>query len=100
MNKFRPQNLSKKHVMQERLLGGRPSYNWQTRVKWYPVGWKLNHKVLGNIHSRLHYLAGHAPAPVQKQWRAKYKVFMNKHFGDAGKASMRYLNQWSCHSWM
>ena len=99
MNKFRPQNLPKKHVMQERLLGGRVSYNWQPRIKWYPAGWKFNNKVLGNIHSRLHYLAWHAPKPIQKKYKKIYDNFSKKHFG-SNRASVRYLNKYSCHSWM
>ena len=101
MNKFRPQDVSKRFIIKQRLRTGRSdNYNWQSRVKWYPAGWGFNRRVLGDIHSRLHYLACHAPKPVQQRWRATYKNFMDKHFGDAGQASMRYLNTWSCHSWM
>ena len=101
MNKFRPQSDTKLYIMKQRLRTGcSDNYNWQSRVKWYPAGWGFNKRVLGDIHSQLHYLACHAPAPVQKQWRTKYQTFMNRHFGDAGRASMRYLNKYSCHSWM
>lgn len=101
MNKFRPQEISKVAVMKQLLKYGRSdNYNFQARVKWYPAGWGVNKRVLGNIHSRMHYLACHAPEPIQKKWRKTYDVFMKKHFGDAGKASMRYLNTWSCHSWL
>lgn len=101
MNKFRPQDMSKVYIIkQRRLYGKTDNYNWQTRIKWYPAGWGFNKRVLGDMHSRLHYLACHAPEPVQKQWKAKYKVFMDKHFGERGNASMRYLNKWTCHSWM
>jgi hypothetical protein len=87
--------------MKQRLKTGHSdNYNWQTRVKWYPAGWGFNKRVLGNMHSRLHYLACHAPKPIRKRWQTAHKVFMNKHFGDAGRASVRYLNKWSCHSWM
>lgn len=101
MNKFRPQQLHKSYIIKHRLkYGCVDNFNWQTRVKWYPAGWKINHRVLGRIHSRLHYLACHAPEPIRKQWRARYQMFMNKHFGDTGQASVRYLNTWSCHRWM
>jgi hypothetical protein len=101
MNKFRPQEISKVAVMKQLLKYGRSdNYNFQTRVKWYPAGWGFNKRVLGNIHSRMHYLACHAPEPISKQWRVRYDVFMKKHFGDATKGSMRYLNTWSCHSWL
>lgn len=101
MNKFRPQSDTKLYIMKQRLRTGRSdNYNWQSRVKWYPAGWGFNKRVLGDIHSRMHYLACHAPKPIRKRWRVPYANFMAKHFGDMGKASMRYLNTWSCHSWM
>lgn len=101
MNKFRPQDLPKRYVFKQRLLYGRSeSYNWQTHVKWYPAGWGFNKKVIGNIYSRLHYLACHAPKPIRKKWVNAYDNFQAKHFGSKGKASVRYLNTWSCHSWM
>lgn len=101
MNRFRPQDISRRYVIKQRLRTGRAdNLNWQSRVKWYPAGWKINHQTLGNIHSRLHYLACHAPEPVQQRWRPAYRVFMNRHFGDAGRASMRYLNTRSCHAWL
>lgn len=104
MNKmFRPIAMSKKATIKLRRQGydnAWINYNFPTRVKWYPAGWGFNKHVLGNIHSRLHYLACHAPEPIQKKWRATYAVFMDKHFGNAGRASMRYLNNWSCHSWL
>lgn len=100
MNKFRPQEIHKPARMREYRLGMRENYNWQTRVKWYPAGWGFSKRVIGGIHSRLHYLACHAPEPIQKQYRTKYAVFTKKYFGDNGKASMRYLNTWSAHSWL
>jgi hypothetical protein len=101
MNKmFRPMAMNKAAQVKARRLGDPENYNFPRRVKWYPAGWGFNKRVLGSIHSRMHYLACHAPDPIQKAWRAKYNVFMNKHFGDAGRGSMRYLNTWSCHSWM
>ena len=101
MNKFRPQDLPKRYIIKERLKYGRSeNYNWQTRIKWYPAGWGFNKKVLGGIHGRLHYLACHAPAPIQKRWTKAYANFQKQHFGVHKFASARYLNDWSCHSWM
>lgn len=100
---FRPQEHSKVHTIKLRRKGyGNEwiNYNFCNRVKWYPAGWGVNKRVLGNIHSRMHYLACHAPVPIQKKWRVTYNNFMIKHFGAAGKGSMRYLNTWSCHSWL
>ena len=90
MNRFRPQDISKKYIMQERRRTGRvENYNWQTRDKWYPAGWRPNHISIGRRFGHLHYLACHAPAPVQKQWRAAYQRFCSQHI--PSRASMRYL---------
>jgi len=100
---FRPMEMNKVSTIRLRRKGyGNEwiNYNFVNRVRWYPAGWQYNQRVIGNMHSRLHYLACHAPVPIQKKWRKTYAVFMAKHFGDAGRASMRYLNKWSCHSWM
>lgn len=100
MNKFRPQDISKSYIIKMRLKYGRSeNYNWQTRIKWYPAGWGFNKKVIGSMHSRLHYLACHAPDPIKKKWRNAYNVFYKKHFGTE-HASGRYLNTYSCHSWL
>jgi hypothetical protein len=101
MNKFRPQEVSKPYAIKMRRLTGRfESYNWQSRDEWYPVGYKSNKIAIGRQFGCLHYLARHAPAPVRKRWTNAYRTFMNKHFGDASKASIHYLNKWSCHSWL
>ena len=101
MNKFRPQDIGKRYIIKERLRTGRSdNYNWQSRVKWYPAGYRLNKKTISYQFSKLHYLACHAPEPVQQRWRVPYANFMAQHFGNAGCASMRYLNTWSCHSWL
>ena len=100
MNRFRPQDIPKSFVIKDRLKYGRvENYNWQTRVKWYPAGWNFNKKILGDMHSKLHYLACHAPKPIQQKYAKAYNVFYKRHFGSVN-ASMRYLNTWSCHSWM
>jgi len=101
MNKmFRPMEMSKSATIKMRRLGMSENYNFSRRAKWYPAGWGFNKHVLAGIHGRMHYFACHAPESVRKQWDAKYQVFMNRHFGDAGRASVRYLNTWSCHSWL
>ena len=75
--------------MQERRMGIWVNYNWQTRDKWYPAGWKSNHISIGRIFGQLHYLACHAPAPIQKRWQPAYQRFCNQHI--PSRASMRYL---------
>ena len=49
MNKFRPSSaMTTKSIMRERRKYGalHGNYNWQSRIEWYPVGFKLNHKKL------------------------------------------------------
>jgi hypothetical protein len=101
-NKFRPSSsMDTRNVMRvRRLYGKTDNYNWQTRIEWYPVGFKLNHKTIMKQFMRLHYLACHAPNTVTKKWKSAYNNFDTKHFGVFGGASMRYLNKWSCHSWL
>ena len=99
--RFCPQDLPKSYIMRERRLGGgRESYNFRSRIKWYPAGWGFNKKVIGNQFSNLHYLACRAPKPIQKKWANAYDNFMAKHFASKGKASVRFLNKYTCHSWL
>jgi hypothetical protein len=86
--------------MKQRLKTGRnENYNWQTRNKWYPAGWKPNQISIGRRFGQLHYLACHAPAPIQKKWRGAYKTFCSKHL-PYNKSSMRFLNQYTAHRWL
>jgi hypothetical protein len=99
--KFRPQSNMKLALMRTRVRTGRNDYYqpWQSRIEWYPVGWRLNKKTIGKQFGKLHYLACHAPSPIQKKWNQAYKVFYKKHFGSFN-ASVRYLNNWSSHNWL
>ena len=100
-NRFRPSSaINAKGVMHRRRKYGRTdNYNWQSRIEWYPVGFKLNHKTIFRQFGRLHYLACHSPAPISKKWQQAYNNFHTRHFGTF-KGTMRYLNKWSCHSWL
>lgn len=99
--KFSPQDLPKSFIFKQRLKHGRlENYNYQTRIRWYPAGWRLNQISISRRFAQLHYQACHAPAAVQKKWLPAYRAFERRHFGNLGRASMRYLNQWSCHSWL
>ena len=100
MIKFRPQDLPKKHILKERRMGLWVNYNFQSRNKWYPAGWKPNHISIGRRFSHLHYLSCHSPLPIQKKWRRAYKQFCNQHFADKGNASMRFLNNYTAHRWL
>ena len=100
-NKYRPMDVSKKYRIRYRIETGRSeSFNWRSRVRWYPAGWNINRQNLFRVFSKLHYLGCHAPKPIQKQWKKAYNLFMKKHFAIAGKASMRFLNNYTCHSWL
>ena len=101
-NKFRPSSsMDKKNVMKMRLKYGRvDNYNWQSRIEWYPVGFKLNHKTIFKQFGKLHYLACHSPDPITKKWQKAYNNFYQKHFGANKGASVRYLNKYSCHNWL
>jgi len=101
MNRFRPQEINKRHTVRLRLQGyGNEwiNYNWQTRVEWWPCGYSSNKIVIAKQFKRLHYLACHSPKPVQKRWAKAYRDFYKRHFGVAG--SIRYLNTWTAHSWL
>lgn len=105
MNKmFRPQEPNKRMTIRLRHRGYSKEwtsmYNFVDRAEWYPVGWGKHRQQFARRFARLHYLACHAPRPVQLRWRAAYREFMNRYFGDGGQASMRYLNKWSSHSWL
>jgi hypothetical protein len=101
MNRFRPQNISTKYIMKHRLLSGRSeNYNWQTRIEWYPAGWKTNQISIARRFGHLHYLACHSPEPIRKKWSSAYNVFCNRYFANKGNASMRYLNTWTSYSWL
>ena len=99
MNKFRPQGLSKRFILKQRLKYGRPdNYNWQTRVKWYPAGWGFNKQVIGRIFGRLHYLACHAPAPVQQRYQRAYRALDARLTPQ--RASVRYIDTYSAGAWL
>ena len=100
-NKFRPQESHKIYIMKERRKYGRTdSYNFQTRVEWFPIGYQINKKTLSKQFSKLHYLACHAPEPVAKKWKSAYNLFEKKYFASGGNASMRFLNTYTAHSWL
>jgi hypothetical protein len=100
-NKYRPSDVSKKYRIRYRLETGRSeSFHWHSRVRWYPVGWKLNRQTLGRIFSRLHYLGCHAPKPIQLKYKRVYNLFEEKYFASKGKASSRYLGNNTAYKWL
>ena len=100
MNKFRPQEISKVSVMKQRLHYGRTdNYNWQTRSNWVPAGYTKNRISILRRWQQIHHYASHTKNPAG-HWIVANKMFCKKFFGSEGKASMRYLNTWSAHSWL
>ena len=99
--KYRPMDVSKKYRIRYRLETGRSeSYNWRSRVRWYPAGWMLNKQTLGRVFSRLHYLGCHAPKPIQQKWRIVYNRFEEKYFATKGKASNRFIEKHTAYKWL
>lgn len=100
MNKFRPQEISTVAIMKQRLKYGRvDNYNWQTRSNWVPASLTKNQISILRRWQQIHHFACHTKCPAQ-HWVRANKMFGKKFLGDAGKASMRYLNTWSAHSWL
>ena len=99
---FRPENYNKLWLLRERRNRSPWSYgiNFQRRSSYQPVVWS-NHKIqFARRFHRLHYLACHSPESIQKKYKYVYKNFMNRHFADKGKASIRFINSHTCHKWM
>ena len=97
---FRPKNYSKYLILRHRLEGGTISMrNFQVRNAYKPAFYTKHQAQFAKRFWKLHYLAVHAPDPVRKQWINVYKNFYKKHFGD-DKASTRFLNKYTCWSWL
>jgi len=101
MNKFRPQAINPRwKLVENRKYRGTFSNNWQTRIEWFPAGYGINKRTIAKQFRKLHYLACHSPKPVALKWHSAYNQFSNKHFANRGKASIRFLNTWTAHSWL
>ena len=99
MNRFRPQSVSKKYQLKRRIkLGIVDNYQWQSRIRWYPVGWKINHQTLGRIFGQLHYLGSHAPDPIRAKWHSREMLFLKHRI--PRKASIRYIEKFSAARWL
>ena len=100
MNKFRPQEISKTYVMKQRLKYGRTdNYNFQTHSNWVPARFTKNQISIFRRWQQIHHFASHTKCPA-KHWVVANNMFCKQFFGSSGKASMRYLNKWSAHSWL
>lgn len=100
MNRFRPQEIPKSYIFKQRLAFGRSdNYNWQSRVKWIPAGYKSNRIGIMRRWQEIHHYASHAPWCLP-HYKTANKMFHKKFLGSKGKASTRYLNTYSAHSWL
>lgn len=102
MNRFRPQEIYPRYRLKYWLKYGRyPSHNWQSRYTYkrvHPL--PVNQETLGRIFSRLHYLACHAPKPVQKKWRPAYNNFIKRYCAEGGRHSIKFANKHTAHAWL
>ena len=100
-NKYRPMDVSKKYRIRYRIETGRSeSFNWRSRVRWYPAGWNINRQNLFRVFSKLHYLGCHAPKPIQQKYRKLYNLFTAKYLATKGKTSTRYISNYTAHKWL
>jgi hypothetical protein len=100
MNRFRPPAIPKALIFKQRLAYGRSdNYNWQSRVKWIPAGYKINRQGILRRWQEIHHYAIHAPWCLS-HYKTAQKMFHQKFLGSTGKASVRYLNTYSAHSWL
>ena len=99
---FRPMENDARWRLKERRNNGPWSgnLNFCRRIEWFPPHMTKQQRMFAKRFSRLHYLACHAPEPVQRKWRSAYNNFMNRHFAQKGNASMRFLNKYTCHAWL
>lgn len=68
MNKFTPMHFTGKYRLKNKNVG-----LWH----WRPRRTIDNH--IERMFFRLHYLACHAPKPVQEKWSIAYKAFSKKY---------------------
>lgn len=99
MIKFRPLKNNSKYRLKARRNGDRNNYNFVSRYSYICAGWKLNHKTIGTIFYKLHYLACHAPNPIKAKFKQPYLNLRKKMLG-AQYMSVRYANRYSCYSWL
>lgn len=99
--KFRPMALSARYRLQSHRRGVYTGqFNWQSRVQWYRANLQANHKSIIRTFARLHYLACHAPDAVRRRWSPVYDRWQRQHLASAGRASSRYLENYTCHAWL
>jgi len=100
MNRFRPQSIPKAVIMKQRLHYGRAdNYNWQTRVRWFPAAMTRNKIGILRRWQQIHHYAGHTDRPA-RHWLTANRMFNEKFLAHRGRASVRFLNTRTAHSWL
>jgi hypothetical protein len=81
--RFRPQYFCPIFKLKSKLRGQWENYAFE---KYY--GWEspttINRKTLMKIYGQLHYLAYHAPLPIQSKWASAERRFADKHIPKVG----------------
>ena len=99
-SRFRPQQVNKLSIIRDRRLTGRvENYSWQTRSIWVPAGMPVNRVSIMRRWQQIHHYSRHT-AWALPNWRGANAEFNRKFLGSTGRASDRYLNTYSAHSWL
>lgn len=99
---FRPKDYNKLWLLRERRTGSpwATNVNFEQRSNYQPINWSSHQQQFARRFYRLHYLACHSPNKIQQKYKHVYKNFMDRHFGERGKSSIRFINAHTCHKWM
>jgi len=100
-SRFRPIEVHRPFRVKHYLLYGKlpKNYNWVPYQQYVLAKQTNPNSAIRKAFLVLHYLATHSPEKVQIKYRKAYNRFYKKHFGSE-KANMKYLNKYSCHSWL
>jgi len=75
--KFRPMAISPAFRLRSWLKFGRKeNYNFIDRTKDYRLS---SFPTVYRIGSQLHYLADHAPVPIQQKWKSAFRKFCERY---------------------
>ena len=77
----------------------RDRYSAVHQVAEAPLPVDTWHRFIFVAHSFLHRKGSHSPIQVEKKYNSVERKFYRIHFGSY-RASMRYLNKYSCHSFL
>lgn len=100
MLRFRPQKLPLRFIVRERLQTGRVNnYNWQFRTTWVRSGLTKNRIGILRRWQQIHHYSSHA-YNILPHWNIAEIMFNKNFLAEGGKASTRFLNNHTAHSWL